>query len=146
MPPSGASPAKFMTSCMAKHRSMPLEPAFLVAQLLHPLLCAPREPLAPRRYDPATYNDVAGNVRNARGYISVLIDDAARERAENSHRTLTTLVAGKIRDSGAIPKSNRYVDLSAVLNDSLYVRDEIHDKRQCARSDSTGYFAALRVP
>ncbi len=111
------------------------------------------EPLAPRRYDLTTYNDVAGNVRNARGYISVLIDDAARERAENAHKVLTNLVAGKIRDSGAIPKSNRYVDLSAVLNDNLYffemkstTNDNVHAQIRRAISQLYEYRYLQQVP
>jgi hypothetical protein len=152
-PPHGASPARFMMSSIVKHRIMPLEPAFLVAEFLHPPPCAPRKPLAPRRYSLETYNDVAGNVRNTRGYISVLIDDAARERAEDSHRILTNLVAGKIRDSGAIPKSNRYVDLSAVLNDNLYLfemksttNDNVHAQIRRAISQLYEYRYLQQVP
>jgi hypothetical protein len=33
----------------------------------------------------------------------------------------TNLVASKIRDTGAIPKRNRYVDLSALVNDEFYL-------------------------
>ena len=81
---------------------------------------APDEPLFPKKYALDEYKSVAGKVREARGYINVLIDDATRERAEGAHRMLTDLVAGKIRHVGSIPKSNRYVDLSAAIRDDLY--------------------------
>lgn len=50
-----------------------------------------------------------------------VVDDAARERANESHQMLTDLVAAKIRKAGAIPKRNRFVDLSALLRDDLYL-------------------------
>jgi hypothetical protein len=79
------------------------------------------EPLYPKRYNLDEYNSVAGKVREAKGYLNVLIDDAARERAEDAHRMLTELVASKIRRAGSIPKNNRYVDLSAAIRDDLYL-------------------------
>jgi hypothetical protein len=82
---------------------------------------APDEPLFPKKYALDEYKSVAGKVREAKGYINVLIDDAARERAEDSHRMLTELVAAKVRAASSIPKSNRYVDLSAVIRDDLYL-------------------------
>jgi hypothetical protein len=56
-----------------------------------------------------------------KGTSNVLIDDAARERADEAHRLLIDLVAAKVRQTGAIPKSNRYVDLSAAIQDDLYL-------------------------
>lgn len=82
---------------------------------------APEEPLAPRRHGLDEYNTVAQRVRQAEGFINAQIDAAARERADGAHRMLTNLVASKIRDIGAIPKRNSYIDLSAVINDGFYV-------------------------
>jgi hypothetical protein len=79
------------------------------------------EPLFPKKYELDEYKDVAAKAREAKGYLNVLIDDAARERADEAHRMLTNLVAAKIRNAGAIPKNNRYVDLSAVVSDELYL-------------------------
>jgi hypothetical protein len=79
------------------------------------------EPLYPKRYNLDEYNSVAGKVREAKGYLNVLIDDAARERAEDAHRMLTELVASKIRRAGSIPKNNKYIDLSAAIHDDLYL-------------------------
>jgi hypothetical protein len=82
---------------------------------------APDEPLFPKKYDLNEYKSVEGKVREARGYINVLVDDATRERAEGAHRMLTDLVADKIRRAGSIPKNNRYVDLSAAIREDLYL-------------------------
>ena len=82
---------------------------------------APDEPLFPKTHVLNEYNDVARKAREASGYISVLIDDATRERANDAHRMLTNLVARKIRGAGSLPKNNRYVDLSAVIGDDLYL-------------------------
>jgi hypothetical protein len=67
------------------------------------------------------YKSVAGKAKEAKGYLNVLIDEASRERAEDAHRMLTNLVATKIRGAGSIPKNNKYVDLSAVVRDDLYI-------------------------
>ncbi len=79
------------------------------------------EPLFPTKYDLDEYEGIAGSVRGARGTLTVLIDDAAKERAEAVHQKLTALVAEKIRAAGAIPKSNRYVDLSAALRGDIFL-------------------------
>lgn len=82
---------------------------------------APDDPLFPKKHDLDEYKSVAKKAREARGCINVLIDDAARERADEAHRMLTNLVAAKIRRTGAIPKNNRYVDLSAAIRDDFYL-------------------------
>ena len=79
------------------------------------------EQLAPRRHDLSEYNAVERRVRRAREFITAQINDAARERAHDSHRMLTNLVAEKVRNAGAIPKRNPYIDLSAVVNDALFL-------------------------
>ncbi|MGH9513437.1 MAG: DUF7226 domain-containing protein [Terriglobales bacterium] len=82
---------------------------------------APDEPLGPKKSALTEYTSVARKVREAKGFIQVLVDDAARERANESHQMLTDLVAAKIRGTGAIPKRNPYIDLSAVVGDDLYL-------------------------
>ena len=79
------------------------------------------EPLSPRRHDLNEYNEVERRVRQARGFITAQINEAARERAHDSHHMLTNLVAEKVRNAGAIPKRNPYIDLSAVVNDDLFL-------------------------
>jgi len=71
------------------------------------------EPLFPRRYDLAEYQERTRTVRQNRDFLNVLIDQAARERAASSHQALVNLMARKLRGYGAIPRSNRYIDLSA---------------------------------
>jgi hypothetical protein len=82
---------------------------------------APDEPLFPKRYDLDEYNGVAESVRSAKGMLTVLIDDAAKERAEKAHKDLTHLVASKIRAAGAIPKKNPIIDLAAQIKDGRYI-------------------------
>lgn len=79
------------------------------------------EPLFPKRYTLEEYRSVARKIHQAQGYINVLINEAARERAEGSHQMLMNLVAAKIRKAGSIPKNNKYVDLSAAIHDELYL-------------------------
>jgi hypothetical protein len=67
------------------------------------------------------YQNIEARARESKGYINVLIDDAARERAEDSHRMLTNLVAARIRTAGSIPKSNQFVDLSAAMPGGFYL-------------------------
>ena len=62
------------------------------------------EPLTPEKYDLKEYNGVERKMRETRGFINVLIDDAARERANESHQMLTDLVAAKIRKAGGSRK------------------------------------------
>src|SRR5207249_2083051 len=47
---------------------------------------APDEPLFPKRYSLDEYRTVSARVKQASGYLNVLIDEAARERAEEAHR------------------------------------------------------------
>lgn len=76
---------------------------------------AVEEPLLPKKYDLAEYSGVAGSVRKAKGMLTVMISDAAKERAEKAHQMLMGMVAEKIRGAGAIPKNNPIVDLAATL-------------------------------
>src|SRR4029077_16287989 len=57
------------------------------------------EPLFPTKHDLEEYNGVERSIRNAKGFLTILIDDAKKERAEKAHQDLTDLVAGKIRDA-----------------------------------------------
>jgi hypothetical protein len=79
------------------------------------------EPLLPKKYDLDEYNGVAGSVRKAKGMLTVMIDDAAKERAERAHQELLDLVATKIRAAGAIPRNNPIVDLAATVRDEDFL-------------------------
>lgn len=88
------------------------------------------EPLLPKKYDLDEYSGVAGSVRKAKGMLKVMIDDAAKERAERAHQMLMDLVASRIRRAGAIPKNNPVVDLAATVkgDDFLFEMKSTTDK------------------
>ncbi len=91
---------------------------------------AVEEPLLPKKYDLDEYSGVAGSVRKAKGMLTVMIDDAAKERAEKAHQMLTDIVADKIWGAGAIPKNNPIVDLAATVkgDDFLFEMKSTTDK------------------
>lgn len=71
------------------------------------------EPLFPKSGALKEYITVEERTRLAKEHIVILMNDAAVERADNSHRRLVNLVADRIRKSGSIPRSNKMIDLSA---------------------------------
>lgn len=79
------------------------------------------EPLLPKKYDLEEYSGVAGSARKAKGVLTVMIDDAATERAEKAHQMLMNLVAKKVRGVGAIPRNNPIVDLAATVRDDDFL-------------------------
>lgn len=79
------------------------------------------EPLFPKKYDLNEYQHLSNEIRHNTKNISVLIDEAQKDRAFKSHRMLTNLMAKKIREKGAIPKRNPYIDLSALVGKEIYL-------------------------
>lgn len=71
------------------------------------------EPIFPNRYDLKEYQEQAQRVANKQEAITCFVDEAKRERAANSHEMLIKLMAERLRKRGAVPKANRYIDLSA---------------------------------
>ena len=71
------------------------------------------EPIFPNRYDLKEYQEQAQRVASKQEAIAYYVDRAKRERATTSHETLVNLMAERLRQQGAVPKANRYVDLSA---------------------------------
>ena len=71
------------------------------------------EPIFPNRYDLKEYQEQAQRVASKQEAIAYYVDRAKRERATTSHETLVNLMAERLRQRGAVPKANRYVDLSA---------------------------------
>jgi len=82
---------------------------------------ADEEPLSPPSYELREYEEVGRRAKQDPQTLKVLINAAAKERASESHRMLTNLVAARIRNAGAIPKRNRFVDLLAKVNDNTYL-------------------------
>jgi hypothetical protein len=79
------------------------------------------EPIFPNRYDLKEYQEQAQRVASKQEAIEYYIDRAKQERAVTSHETLVNLMAERLRQRGAIPKANRYVDLSARLDEEDYL-------------------------
>ena len=79
------------------------------------------EPIFPNRYDLKEYQEQAQRVASKQEAIEYYVDRAKRERASTSHETLVSLMAERLRQRGAIPKANRYVDLSARLDEEDYL-------------------------
>jgi hypothetical protein len=71
------------------------------------------EPIFPNHYDLKEYQEQAQRVASKQEAIAYYVDWVKRERANTSHETLVNLMAERLRQRGAIPKSNRYVDLAA---------------------------------
>jgi len=87
-----------------------------------PILQFPdEEPLALKLPDLNEYKTIRERREQAGETIQVLIDQAAHDRANVIHRSLINIVADRLRDSGSIPKSNRYVDLAATTSDQAYL-------------------------
>ena len=72
-------------------------------------------------WDIGEYQEQAHRVASKQEAIKYYVDCAKRERAVTSHETLVSLMAEHLRQSGAIPKANRYVDLSARWEDDDYL-------------------------
>jgi hypothetical protein len=79
------------------------------------------EPLFPKSYDLAEYENVARKIRERSGKIAYFVDEAKRERANNLHHHLVDLVADRIRAASAIPRQNRLIDLSASVQDEVFL-------------------------
>lgn len=79
------------------------------------------EPLFPQKYDLNEYQNLADKTRSRIKSISILVDEAKKDRAVKSHQMLTNLTANKIRAAGAIPKRNPYIDLSTRIGEQIYI-------------------------
>jgi hypothetical protein len=79
------------------------------------------EPIFPNRYELEEYEEQARRVASRKEAIMYYVDQAKRERATTSHETLVKLMAERLRQRGAMPKANRYIDLSARWEDADYL-------------------------
>lgn len=79
------------------------------------------EPVFPNRYDLKEYQEQAKRVASKQEAIEYYVDRAKRERASTTHETLVSLMAERLRKRGAIPKANRYIDLSARYEGADYL-------------------------
>ncbi len=74
------------------------------------------QPILPATGTLQEYNTVERRISNANDIITVYKDQARLERANNAHRQLVNLVADRIRNANAIPKSNQFIDLATSLD------------------------------
>lgn len=65
--------------------------------------------------------NAGGSTPSRPDYLSYSVDQAKLERANLAHSELVDLMANKIRAVGAIPRSNRFVDLATELDDRVYL-------------------------
>ena len=79
------------------------------------------EPLFPKRYELDEYTALKRTIEEKRGSLSILIDEAKRDRATNSHKMLTNLMADRIRKAGAIPKRNTVIDLATNISGTVFL-------------------------
>jgi hypothetical protein len=70
------------------------------------------EPIFPNRYELEEYRQQAQRVAKSKEAITYYVDQAKRERGTSSHGMLVNLMAQHLRQRGAFPKANRYIDLS----------------------------------
>jgi hypothetical protein len=71
------------------------------------------EPISPQNFELREYEEQRRRVVAAGEAVAYFINQAAHERAAASHEALVNLMARRLRTHGAVPKANRYVDLSA---------------------------------
>jgi len=87
-----------------------------------PILQFPdEEPLVPRSFSLNEYKTVQERTERAGETIQVLINQAAYDRANATHRSLINMVADRLRASDLIPRSNRFVDLAATKENQSYL-------------------------
>ena len=79
------------------------------------------EPLLPKASSLQEYEIVAARIKSTKETITVIVDEAKRERANAEHRKLINLVASRVRRAGAIPKTNQFIDLAALVIERPYI-------------------------
>lgn len=70
------------------------------------------EPILPKIEDLREYEIVNKRTRSGKT-LQIMINDVAKERAENAHRELINLVFGRLRAASFIGRCNKYIDLAA---------------------------------
>ena len=78
------------------------------------------EPILPKIDDLREYQVVDKRARTTKS-IQVIINDVAKERAENAHRELINLVSDRLSAAGYIGRYNKYIDLAAKIEGLSYL-------------------------
>ncbi|MFL6213315.1 MAG: hypothetical protein ACJ74J_05410 [Blastocatellia bacterium] len=79
------------------------------------------EPLFPKTGALKEYVAVEEKTSVAKEFITILINEAAAERANAAHRELVNLVADRIEKAGSIPRCNKLIDLSTRRGKTPYI-------------------------
>lgn len=79
------------------------------------------EPILPKSGELSEYQVVSDRFSIAKEEIIIYKDKTNLERSNNAHQHLINLVASKIRNSGALPRSNQIIDLAARINNQDYI-------------------------
>ncbi len=87
-----------------------------------PILQFPdKEPLVPKSLNLNEYKTVQERTERASETVQILINQAAFDRANATHRSLINIVAERLRASDLIPRNNRFVDLAATKENQSYL-------------------------
>lgn len=78
------------------------------------------EPMLPKVGDLKEYQLVAERARASRD-IQIMINDVARERADNAHRRLVNLVSVRLNEAGVVGRYNKLVDLAARVQNKPFL-------------------------
>jgi len=103
-----------------------------------------KEPLLPTTFSLREYEEVEAKYTAAGTTTSYEVDETKKERALESHRLLTNLVARRIRAAGSVPRFNGLVDLAARICGVPYIfeiksTDEKNTRAQVRRGISQLY-------
>lgn len=79
------------------------------------------EPILPTTTNLNEYREVEQRAANASQEIMFFRNGAAHERADNAHRRLVNLVSRRLKEVGAIPRFNQFIDLAARVNDLDFI-------------------------
>jgi len=79
------------------------------------------EPLLPKASSLREYEIMAARIKSIKETITVLVDQAKRERANDEHRKLINLVASRVWRAGAIPKTNQFIDMAALVVERSFI-------------------------
>ncbi len=78
------------------------------------------EPILPKTDDLKEYQIVDKRARSTKT-IQIMINDVAKERADNAHRELINLVSSRLSSAGCIGRYNKYIDLAAQVKEKSYL-------------------------
>jgi tRNA-binding EMAP/Myf-like protein len=79
------------------------------------------EPILPTGWGLNDYIEHGKTFKKRSGITTVFVDQAKMERANASHQELVKLVAGRVKDAGAIPKSGKLIDLAATFKKENFI-------------------------